>query len=250
MRQIEWALAAIGSLLGAACGITRLDAGSNRADAGAADPDQGHVYSGTQRNSFGPKCDAQAPDWLAGRWSGTFDDFSLPSGSQSIEVEVNGSYQYPGGFCGTVTFGDGPPLPLPEDAASLPPGYQIAADLRRVIREGFPYDFFVAGPISPAMDEGFVTENGSGISGRRVRFPINVAQYFNAWCNMQRAYYHATVPPKYTCVPQTETFVDVDDPTCLEFGGPTFPGLSCAQRSLLEMGLCYCTGPELAVQRS
>jgi hypothetical protein len=238
-------------LLGGGCGTARLDAGSNApVDAGEA---QGHVWSGTPSNAYNLPCDVPAPDWLAGKWSGTFDVFSLRSGSKSVEIDVKGSYLYPGGVCGTVTFGNGPPLPLPTDAASPPPGLATFDEglPGRVIREGFPYEFYLLGDLQNIGEPGVVIMPVTPqLAGQRVRFPFDVGQYFNAWCNMQPSYQQGTGTSgtsDYACVPPGEPLVDGTDPTCSGHGGdisgPTYTNVSCAQAAFCKLNLCYCTGP-------
>jgi hypothetical protein len=243
-------LAGTAALL-SACETTRLDAGSN--DDGDAGDEQGHVLSGTPSNSYDYPCNLPAPSWLGGTWVGQFDSYALPSGSSSVRISVAGAFYSEGGLCGTITLGDGEPLPLPTDPSLPPPGVPSLVDfgeIMRDLREGFPYDFASPGPTRFEGDASFTPEPPA-IEGQRLRTIFNPWQFYNAWCNMQPSYRApasgpASSPTEYTCVPPDALSTGSDAVLCdvLGLSGITVRPGTCAQAGFCLAGLCNCFGPE------
>src|SRR5262249_39777775 len=159
--------------------------------------------------------------------------------SSSVRIDFGGAASA-GGVCGTVVFGEGEPLPLPTDAAALPPGGSL--DLVQVghgLREGFAYQFVVPGPY-PELDSGIASPDlESSIVGRRVRFTVNLLQFFNAWCNLQPAYqfvpdaeYQSELLRRefygYGCLPPGFIGPPGEGASCPEFPGVSLRKVSCA----------------------
>jgi hypothetical protein len=235
-----------------ACGTTHLDAGSN--DDGDAGAVQGHVSSVTPSNSYGYPCDLPAPSWLGGTWGGRFDSFVLPSGSSSVRISIKGAYYSEGGLCGTITFGEGEPLPLPTDPSLPPPGVPSSAVWRVFtdeLREGFPFEFASPGPTRLVGDAGF-TPNPPTIEGQRLRTNFNMFQPYKAWCTMQVSYPAPAVAlSPYTCVPPDAFSTDGKGVVCDILGMAAItvrPG-TCAPFGFCSAGLCECYGPKYRITR-
>lgn len=242
----------------AACGQTRLDAGSNRDRDSGADASaeaEGIYYAGTPSNTLNLPCALPAPDFLAGTWVGQFDTFTLPSTARSIRIEFKGSYLTTRGLCGTVVFGEGDPLPLPTNARDYPPAIPREVsdtDFRNQLLEGFPFEFYMEDfPSRYGLDGS--TGAIRPVEGNRVRFSINAFQIYNAWCNMQGAFY---VPassgfprapfPQYQCIPESALVTGPGGESCDGAGlpaGVTVRGFSCAQVTLCSLSLCDCGSP-------
>jgi hypothetical protein len=240
-----------------ACGVERLNAGSNT-DPGS-EPDAGLSRSlwpyGAPSNSFDLPCTLPAPDALAGTWQGEFDSYALPSGSRAIRIDITGAYLASDGLCGTVEFGNGDAPPVATDPEAPPPGQPAMPDpppLAHLPTEGFPFEFYEAG--TPVIDAGVSSfpPGKPAVLGNRVRFGISLRQVYKSWCNLQLSYFVRPgmpsqsqlilegLPPMF-CVPP-DTFTD--GPGGLSCGG-NIPGVtvqhvSCVQAEYCLLRACDC----------
>lgn len=206
MPRTCWVVGALG-LLGTACGVQRLDAGSMSdgtpasSDAGEAARERQLWPYGPPSNSFGLPCTMPAPPELAGTWTGQFDSYKLASGSSAIRIDVKGAYEQSDGLCGTVTFGEGTAPPIATDPQAPPPGEPARPDVSAIsaLLEGFPYEFAQPGRQhavkTMGTDSGLLTFADAGLSsfpgavdGDRVLFAITERQPFKSWCNLQSSY--------------------------------------------------------------
>jgi hypothetical protein len=238
-----------------ACGVTRLDAGSTDAGTRDAGEDQGALWPRPPSNDLELECSLPAPDFAAGVWKGRFDSYAPPSGPD-IEIDVKGSYKSKNGLCGTVTFGTGDLVPLPEDPSAAPPDApKLPLPIEFTPTAGFAYQFFSYGS---TFDGGVASV---ATVGRRLRFSVNLTQVYKAWCNMQRSYLESTPPDvqkiledptkqligadvgTYGCLPPHSFSVSTDGVVCDGLNGLTVQKLSCEQAGYCLFGLCSCGNP-------
>jgi hypothetical protein len=249
--------------LAAACGVTRLDAGSTGKDAGASDAGiaEGALWPYPPSNVIGFECTAAAPSFAAGVWKGKFDSY-VPVTGPNIEIDVDGTSSFDHGVCGKVIFGSGDPLPLPTSADAPPPDAPAIPFAGSVgPTGGFPYEFHDPGIFN--ADAGAFHSNADG---RRFTIPVNLLQVYKAWCNMQKSYLEVpgenidqaqtdptqqligAASPKYGCIPphafSNATTSDGND--CEGLNGLSIHGISCAQAEYCITGLCSCGALGLA----
>jgi hypothetical protein len=243
--SLLWTLTAAGLGTIIACSGQTLDAGSNGRDGsgGSCGSCAGPFDNGGNPPSLWPQppshsysegCEPSVTPEFNGTWRGTFDDYSLPSGSRSVRVVVEGATA--SGICGYITFGDADPPPLPTDReAPYAPGFdgkgsdQVPLDRSQTLVDGFVYQFGTGKWVpldDPASNIQYAT--------------INLRQPYKAWCEIQYSYrlgLDSLGLDEYSCLPRYTSLEanSIDD--CKLDG----VAVSCTQVHLcIVMPLCWC----------
>ena len=242
------------------CGAKVLDAGSNGDDPGGpvqgnrrSFPPPSHSFGCVpgRADCWGQPCVGSPPGWLAGSWQGDFDSFTLPSGSKTLTVHVDGRGRFPEstGVCGRVILGQGAAPPLPTDPEALPQGASIDQNRwSRMPHEGFVYEFY---PPSEFRDS-------TPMPGQVVSFGLFAAQLYKAWCELQLSYPQGnSFGDAYGCLPPSmgrgsgTLGCGWEGGCCLHGapnGGDSRP-VSCAQLVLCkEDRVCDCSDTGCTIQ--
>jgi hypothetical protein len=173
--SLRWTLAVAGAGTIFACAGQTLDAGGNDRE--------GTRWNSPPSNNYSEACGPSVTSEFNGTWRGTFEVSPLSSGSRSLRLVVEATTAT--GICGSITFGDGEPPPLPTDReAPYAPGF-----------EGQPSSEVLARSRTLAPVEGFVYQLGIGPAGGMASpsmasyvAAINLRQVYKAWCEIQYSY--------------------------------------------------------------
>jgi hypothetical protein len=118
-----------------------------------------------------------------GVWKGYFENYTLPSGSDTITMTLKISGQV---VTGTMVFGDAPPPPAPTDPSA---GYPANC----------PNDF--APYPMPFLGEGFVyTIVGGTFDGIRLQLAVDTFELWKLWCDLQTPFPNES-NSGYLCLP-------------------------------------------------
>lgn len=195
-----------GSVLLAACEGTSLKVGAS--DAGGSGPatlpDGWGGFGPVTGGGGGSGPFTTLPEWpapsdcvpssdleLVGTWEGAIRDFEVRT-IVPLRLQILGASE-PGGVCGTLRWGDGPPPPPPRHPdANWPEDASFDPDSR----DG---DYFYDGA-TYTLTEGVVI-------GSSLRFVITTSELWKDWCALQTPYpYPYPNPPNYHCVPPANDY--------------------------------------------
>jgi hypothetical protein len=233
--SLWWTLAVAGAGTIFACSGQTLDAGRNdrEGSGGSNDVDGGPWrYSNPPSHSFKEGCEASVTSEFNGTWRGTFDDYTMRSGSRSVRLVVEAGTA--AGICGSITFGDAEPPPLPTDReAPYAPGFEgmTASTSARAnsIVDGFVYQFGKGERIA-------ISEPASSTQ----LASINPRQPYKAWCEIQYSYPIERDSPfelPFSCLPDFTSGERILG-DCVVDGVP----VSCTQFELCNVDqYCVCT---------
>jgi hypothetical protein len=201
----------------AGCGDHALDVGSN--DAGAA-------QDGATFATVNPFADASPT--AAQVWSGHFENYQLPDGSDALTMTLE--FAAGGKVTGSLLLGDGALLQPPSDpSVGYPPGAQFSlADLV----EGFPYTIL----------------DGS-LSGSHLTFQVAEYEVWTTWCALQTSYLtqasdsgaFGSASDVYECVPAVEK--EIGPTGCFLFDSMTMSmsPIDCGKLALCTSETCQCS---------
>jgi hypothetical protein len=122
--------------------------------------------------------------WVSGLWVGYLENFTFPSGSDQLELLFGTNAA--GANTLTVTLGDPTAPPAPTDPTAYWPGPLPSNVFPREAHlvEGFPY---------PAHEVTW--------EDLRLRFKLDAAEAWTAWCGLQKSYAVLASTPEFNCVP-------------------------------------------------
>jgi hypothetical protein len=159
------------------------------------------------------------PAGLTGSWTGYFENFKFPSGSDSVKLTLAQ------GELTMIVGAEPPPAPATDPAAVWPPG--TSTDLKN------------GAGLKPASMEGFrYTAHDVRWAGQRLTFKAAGNEAFQSWCALQTSYYVHDLG-YYNCVPGGGGVVTENMCIAEDNQGTTMTPVSCAQFFLCNH--CGCT---------
>lgn len=171
------------------------------------------------------------PDGVAGDWTGYFQAYTLPSGSDAIALKLGQNAQGANQIQLVLGVGIAPP-PATDPALYWPPGNSVTMPPARLL-EGTPYLAHLV-----------------HWEGKRVTFSITSSAPWQSWCELQPSYPYGN--GVYGCVPRSSQCLggpsgDPQDVVCKATDGSGVT-LSYAQQELCPQR-CACDAAECVAQR-
>ncbi len=177
----RWLLVEAPILLAAACGGSVVaagpgDGGGDASHDGTAGGESGGPSDGAPTGD-GTGADASSPLPLSGTYVGYIESFSFPDGSDAVSMTL--VFAGDGTVTGSITFGDGPPLPPPTDPdVGYPPGLVTTPGM--------------ALPFEPPVEGFAFTALQASYAAPRVRAQLDPREVWKQWCQLQ-----TTIYPQY-----------------------------------------------------
>ena len=207
--------------------------GGSVGDAGGAPGDAGVPADGGSHPATNPALTAgdmpfSNPAWVSGRWVGYFENFQFPSGSDRLELLFGTNAT--GGTTLVVTLGKATAPPAPTDPTAAWPNAPGPNDEILFLVEGFSY---------PAHEVRW--------DGARLRFKLDAAEAWTAWCGLQTSYPVPGSTTEYNCLPSSGGGVSEPGPDgnpihCMveDQNGQHPQEVPCGQFALCNSFHCAC----------
>jgi hypothetical protein len=197
-----------------------------------------------------------AEETLALTADGSIPAYRFPSGSSRIAVDLA---LVDGNLRGTVSFGEGAPLPVATDPnVGYPAGVAydelLGYELNTVFEDGTPLNTLIRTHFTLPPFEGFPYQlentSGTGINDGPLLIADGVASLkfssfepLQGWCELQTPYEGSETPGRFSCIPEygggIETLGDGSGGLCELYGPPITDG--CLP-DLSNIGECFQQG--------
>lgn len=164
-------------------------------------------------------------EYLLGTWKGELEDFFLQPVT-TLTVVINGASSH--GMCGTVTWGEGEPLPPATDPDAAYPSSAY-------------FDGYAGSPaiLPPVQAYPYSIAQGAA-RDKTVRFATGMFDPWRSWCDLQTSY--PAQSDSYQCIPDSPQYATNYDTETCSVGSQSYSLFRCYACALSHICRCDAFG--------